>query len=152
LRWNFHPAVVFAGTSGTMFLGYTLAVLSVLGTAKVAVALLVLGVPIIDTFWIIVRRLATGRTPFSPDRGHFHHRLLDLGLSHTQAVLLIYAICGGLAILSLLLSGTDQVYAFLGLFVVGGIALFALARRTLVAQELRPESYDDATDVLDEPV
>jgi UDP-GlcNAc:undecaprenyl-phosphate GlcNAc-1-phosphate transferase len=152
LRWNFHPAVVFAGTSGTMFLGYTLAVLSVLGTAKVAVALLVLGVPIIDTFWIIVRRLATGRTPFSPDRGHFHHRLLDLGLSHTQAVLLIYAICGGLAILSLLLSGTGQVYAFLGLFVVGGIALFALARRTLVAQELRPESYDDATDVLDEPV
>jgi hypothetical protein len=75
-----------------------------------------------------------------------------MGLSHTQAVLLIYAICGGLAILSLLLSGTGQVYAFLGLFVVGGIALFVLARRTLVAQELRPESYDEATDVLDEPV
>jgi UDP-GlcNAc:undecaprenyl-phosphate GlcNAc-1-phosphate transferase len=144
LRWNFHPAVVFAGTSGTMFLGYCLAVLSVLGTAKVAVALLVLGVPIIDTFWIIVRRLATGRTPFSPDRGHLHHRLLDLGLSHTQAVLLIYAICIGLAVLSLLLSGTGQVYAFLGLFVVGGVVLFVLARRTLVAEELRPESYEEA--------
>jgi UDP-GlcNAc:undecaprenyl-phosphate GlcNAc-1-phosphate transferase len=142
LRWNFHPAVVFAGTSGTMFLGYALAVLSVLGTAKVAVALLVLGVPIIDTFWIIVRRLATGRTPFSPDRGHLHHRLLDLGLTHTQAVLLIYGICIGLAALSLLLSGTGQVYAFLGLFVVGGIALFVLARRSLIAEELRPESYE----------
>ena len=56
LRWNFHPASIFAGTSGVQFVGYTLAVLSILGTAKVAVALLVLGVPIIDTFWIIVRR------------------------------------------------------------------------------------------------
>ena len=60
LRWNFHPASIFTGTSGVMFVGYTLAVLSILGTAKVAVALLVLGVPIIDTFWIIVRRLAAG--------------------------------------------------------------------------------------------
>ena len=81
LRWNFHPASIFIGTSGVMFVGYTLAVLSILGTAKVAVALLVLGVPIIDTFWIIVRRLATGHSPFTPDRGHIHHRLLDLGLS-----------------------------------------------------------------------
>ena len=83
LRWNFHPASIFIGTSGVMFVGYTLAVLSILGTAKVAVALLVLGVPIIDTFWIIVRRLATGHSPFTPDRGHIHHRLLDLGLSAT---------------------------------------------------------------------
>ena len=60
LRWNFHPATIFAGTSGVMFLGYTLALLSILGTAKVAVAMLVLGVPIIDAFWIIVRRLASG--------------------------------------------------------------------------------------------
>ena len=80
-----------------MFVGYTLAVLSILGTAKVAVALLVLGVPIIDAFWIIVRRLVQRRSPFSPDRGHLHHRLLDLGLSHRQTVLLIYAICIGLA-------------------------------------------------------
>ncbi len=58
LRWNFHPAAIFAGTSGVMFVGYTLAVLAILGTAKVAVAMLVLGVPIIDTFWIIVRRPA----------------------------------------------------------------------------------------------
>ena len=87
LRWNFHPATIFAGTSGVQFVGYTLAVLAILGTAKVAVALLVLGVPIIDTFWIIVRRLSEGRSPFSPDRGHIHHRLLDLGLSHRQTVL-----------------------------------------------------------------
>jgi UDP-GlcNAc:undecaprenyl-phosphate GlcNAc-1-phosphate transferase len=128
LRWNFHPAAVFIGTSGVMFVGYTLAILAVLGTAKVAVALLVLGVPIIDTFWIIVRRLATGRSPFTPDRGHIHHRLLDLGLSHRQTVLVIYGICIVLAVMSFVLSGTGQVYAFLGLVVAFGLGLFFLTR------------------------
>jgi UDP-GlcNAc:undecaprenyl-phosphate GlcNAc-1-phosphate transferase len=146
LRWNFHPATVFAGTSGVMFLGFSLALLSIVGSAKVAVALLVLGVPIIDTFWIIVRRVATGRTPFSADRGHIHHRLLDLGLSHTQAVLVIYAMCVGLALLTFVLSGSGQLYAFLGLFVATGVALFVLARRDLVAEELRASSYEDPGD------
>jgi UDP-GlcNAc:undecaprenyl-phosphate GlcNAc-1-phosphate transferase len=128
LRWNFHPASIFIGTSGVMFVGYTLAILSILGTAKVAVALLVLGVPIIDTFWIIVRRLATGHSPFTPDRGHIHHRLLDLGLTQSQTVLVIYALCIGLAVLSLVLSGTGQLYAFLGLAVAFGLGLFLVAR------------------------
>ena len=128
LRWNFHPATIFAGTSGVMFLGYTLAVLSILGTAKVAVALLVLGVPIIDAFWIIVRRVAGGRSPFSPDRGHLHHRLLDVGLSHRQTVLLIYGICIALAVLAMFLSGLTQVYAFIGVFMASGFILFILAR------------------------
>jgi UDP-GlcNAc:undecaprenyl-phosphate/decaprenyl-phosphate GlcNAc-1-phosphate transferase len=128
LRWNFHPASIFIGTSGVMFVGYTLAVLAILGSAKVAVALLVLGVPVIDTFWIIVRRLATGHSPFTPDRGHIHHRLLDLGLTHGQTVLVIYAICIGLAVLSFVLSGTGQFYAFLGLAVAFGLGLFLLTR------------------------
>jgi UDP-GlcNAc:undecaprenyl-phosphate GlcNAc-1-phosphate transferase len=128
LRWNFHPASIFIGTSGVMFVGYTLAQLSILGSGKVAVALLVLGVPIIDTFYIIVRRLSKGRSPFSADRRHIHHRLLDLGLSHTQTVLLIYAICAGLGTLSLLLSGTGQLYAFLGAFLVFGLVILLLDR------------------------
>ena len=128
LRWNFHPATIFAGTSGVMFLGYTLALLSILGTAKVAVAMLVLGVPIIDAFWIIVRRLADRRSPFSPDRGHLHHRLLDVGLSHRQTVLLIYGICVGLAVMALFLTGATQLYAFMGVFVASGFVLFILAR------------------------
>jgi UDP-GlcNAc:undecaprenyl-phosphate GlcNAc-1-phosphate transferase len=128
LRWNFHPAAIFVGTSGVMFIGYTLALLSILGTAKVAVAMLVLGVPIIDAFWIIVRRLAQGRSPFSPDRGHLHHRLLDVGLSHRQTVLLIYGICVGLALLAMLLTGVTQLYAFAGVFVASGFILFILAR------------------------
>jgi len=140
LRWNFHPATIFTGTSGVMFLGYTLAVLSILGTAKVAVAMLVLGVPIIDAFWIIVRRLAQGRSPFSPDRGHLHHRLLDVGLSHRQTVLLIYGICVGLGLLSLLLSGTTQLYAFIGVFFASGFVLFILARGGLETDE--PFDYE----------
>lgn len=142
LRWNFHPATVFVGTSGVMFVGYTLALLAILGTAKVAVALLVLGVPIIDTFWIIVRRIGSGRSPFTPDRGHIHHRLLDLGLSHRQAVLLIYAICVVLAVLTFALSGTGQLYAFISIVIGSGLALFVLTRRSLVAEELEAESYE----------
>ena len=93
LRWNFYPAVIFQGTAGVMFLGYVLGVLAILGSAKIIVALLVLAVPIIDTFWVIVRRLSAGRSPFTPDRGHIHHRLLDLGLSHRSTVLVIYLVC-----------------------------------------------------------
>ena len=128
LRWNLHPASIFLGTSGVMMIGYALALLAILGSAKVAVALLVLGVPVIDTFWIIVRRLSEGRSPFSPDRGHIHHRLLDLGLSHGQTVLVIYAVCVALAVLSLVLSGTGQMYAFLGVFVIFGLGLYLLSR------------------------
>jgi UDP-GlcNAc:undecaprenyl-phosphate GlcNAc-1-phosphate transferase len=128
LRWNFHPATVFVGTSGVMFIGYTLAVLSILGSAKVAVALLVLGVPIIDAFWIIVRRLAQRRSPFSPDRGHLHHRLLDVGLSHRGTVVLIYVICAVLGSMSLLLSGANQVLAFAAVFVLIGVFLYVIAR------------------------
>jgi UDP-GlcNAc:undecaprenyl-phosphate GlcNAc-1-phosphate transferase len=150
LRWNFHPASIFAGTSGTMVVGYSLAVLSILGTAKVAVALLVLGVPIIDTFWIIVRRLAARRPPFSPDRGHIHHRLLDLGLSHRGTVLLIYAVCILLAVLSLSLSNTGQLYAFLGLVLLFGLVLFAIERlgggAREIDEDLCRDSYDEGED------
>jgi len=143
LRWNFHPASIFVGTSGVMFVGYTLAVLSILGTAKVAVALLVLGVPIIDTFWIIVRRLSNRRSPFTPDRGHVHHRLLDLGLSHTQTVLLIYGITAALAAMTFLLSGAGQVYAFLGVVVGSGLILFVLTERETVEDDLEADTYAD---------
>ena len=96
--------------------------LSILGSAKVAVALLVLGVPIIDTFWIIVGRLTQGGSPFTPDRSHIHHRLLDLGLSHRDTVLVIYAICAVLGVLSLLVSAMTQAYAFISVFILSGPA------------------------------
>jgi UDP-GlcNAc:undecaprenyl-phosphate/decaprenyl-phosphate GlcNAc-1-phosphate transferase len=129
LRWNFYPAVIFQGTAGVMFLGYVLGVLAILGSAKIIVALLVLAVPIIDTFWVIVRRLSSGRSPFTPDRGHIHHRLLDLGLSHRTTVVLIYAVCAILGVMSLFVSTATGVLAFMGALVVLGIVAFALRRR-----------------------
>jgi UDP-GlcNAc:undecaprenyl-phosphate/decaprenyl-phosphate GlcNAc-1-phosphate transferase len=88
LPYNLHPARIFMGDSGAMFLGFTLAVLSVIGGAKVAAALLVLGIPILDAAYIIVYRLSRGRSPLSADRGHLHHRLFDIGFSQRQIVLL----------------------------------------------------------------
>ena len=143
LPWNFHPARVFIGTTGVFMVGYALAVLSILGTAKVAVALLVLGVPIIDTFWIITRRLAARRSPFTPDRGHIHHRLLDLGLTHRGAVLLIYGICAALAAASLLLTGSGPLYAFMGIVVGFGLVLYLLTRRAGIQDALAASSYPD---------
>ena len=143
LRWNFHPARIFTGTTGVQFVGYTLAILSVLGSAKVAVALLVLGVPIIDTFWIIVGRLSQRRSPFSPDRSHIHHRLLDLGLSHRDTVLVIYAICAALGVLALLVSKVTQAYAFISVFILSGLILFGPTRGTFArADELEADSYE----------
>ncbi len=143
LRWNFYPATIFTGTSGVQFVGYTLAVLSILGTGKVAVALLVLGVPIIDTFWIIVRRVIDRRSPFSPDRSHIHHRLLDLGLSHRQTVLVIYGICASLGLIAMLLSQVTQLYAFLGVFLLSGLVLFVPTRGAFRRpEELEAEAYE----------
>jgi len=128
LRWNFYPAVIFQGTAGVMFLGYTLGVLAILGSAKVVVAMLVLAVPIVDTFWVIVRRLSARRSPFSPDRGHIHHLLLDMGLSHRTTVLLIYVVCATLGLMSLFVSSTTGVIAFVGALVVLGVVAFVLRR------------------------
>ncbi len=143
LRWNFHPAKIFSGTSGVQFVGFTLAVLSILGSAKVAVALLVLGVPIIDTFWIIVGRLSQRRSPFAPDRSHIHHRLLDLGLSHRDTVLVIYGICIALSLVAMLVAEVTQLYAFLGVFIVSGLILFGPTRGAFARpEELEAESYE----------
>jgi UDP-GlcNAc:undecaprenyl-phosphate GlcNAc-1-phosphate transferase len=150
LPYNFHPARVFIGTAGVFTVGYALAALSVLGTAKVALALLVLGVPIIDTFWIIIRRVSAGRSPFSADRGHFHHRLLDLGLSHRQAVVLIYLLGGALALAGFLLSGRGQISFFLLVVIGGGLLLFLLTRRAAGALERTSYPLEDEPEVLEE--
>lgn len=144
LPWNFHPARVFIGTTGVMAVGYALAVLSIMGTAKVAVALLVLGVPIIDTFWIITRRLLSRRSPFEPDRGHFHHRLLDLGLSHRGVVLLIYALTAVLAVMAIALAGgSGPLYAFMAVVVGSGLVLLLVTYRSGAEQALEAASYED---------
>jgi len=98
-------------------------------------------VPIIDTFWIIIRRVSSGRSPFSADRGHFHHRLLDLGLSHRQAVLVIYGVCIILALAGLFLSGRGQISVFMIVVIVGGVLLYLLTWRA--GESLDRSAYTD---------
>jgi UDP-GlcNAc:undecaprenyl-phosphate GlcNAc-1-phosphate transferase len=101
LFFNFNPARIFMGDSGSYFLGYVLASLSLTGAlqqkASTAVSLLVpmiaLGLPIFDTLLAMLRRFLERRSMFSADRGHIHHRLLDLGLTHRRAVIVLYGVC-----------------------------------------------------------
>jgi UDP-GlcNAc:undecaprenyl-phosphate GlcNAc-1-phosphate transferase len=92
LPYNFYPARIFMGDSGAYFLGLTLAMLAIYSGAKLATAVLVLGFPIMDAVWSAIRRLMSGNSPFKADRRHFHHMLLDSGMSQRQAVLTMYAI------------------------------------------------------------
>lgn len=98
LRYNFNPATIFMGDTGSLLIGLNFAGWSVVGVLKttvslaLAVPLLIMAVPILDTAFAIVRRTISGRPIFSPDKGHLHHRLLATGLSQKQAVCIIYAI------------------------------------------------------------
>lgn len=124
LPFNFFPAKIFLGSAGANVLGLALGVLSIIGGAKVATALLVLGIPILDVAWQIFSRLRAHRSPFAADRGHLHHLLLDLGLSQRAIVVVYYtftAIFGSLALI--LPSG---VYKLIALVVIGVGALLLL--------------------------
>ncbi|MCS7191561.1 MAG: undecaprenyl/decaprenyl-phosphate alpha-N-acetylglucosaminyl 1-phosphate transferase [Armatimonadetes bacterium] len=110
LPYNFHPAKVFMGDTGAMTLGYLFATFSILGAVKSFAALsvlfmtsLVLAYPLIDTTFAILRRWLTGRSIFSADRGHLHHKLIDSGLDQRQAVLTLYALTLIFCLLALLL-------------------------------------------------
>jgi len=109
LPYNFNPAKIFMGDTGSTFLGYILAVLSIEGTMKsvttlaLAIPILVLGLPIFDTLFAILRRIANGRPIGEGDRGHIHHRLIDMGLSHKMSVVILYIISGALGLLSIVL-------------------------------------------------
>ena len=130
LPFNFYPAKVFMGTSGAIFLGFALGTLAIIGGAKMATALLVLGVPILDVAWQIVNRLRLGRSPFFGDRGHLHHRLLDLGFSQRRVVLLFYLLCATFGALALILgSGLQKLLVLLGMGVAALVVLVLLARR-----------------------
>jgi UDP-GlcNAc:undecaprenyl-phosphate GlcNAc-1-phosphate transferase len=99
LLFNYNPASIFMGDSGSMFLGYVLATTSILGnsiksstTVAIFVPLIALGLPIIDTLFAMVRRFLERRPIFAPDRGHIHHRLLAMGINHRRAVLILYGL------------------------------------------------------------
>lgn len=121
LPYNLNPAKIFMGDTGSTFLGFILSVVSIQGLFKFytiisfAVPFLMLGLPIFDTCFAILRRLAKGQSPMAPDRGHIHHRLIDMGFSQKQAVATLYIVSAilGLSAVVLTTSGTQKAMMFL---------------------------------------
>ncbi len=130
LYYNFNPARIFMGDSGSMFLGYMLAGISIIGAVKCAatialiVPILALGLPILDTAFAIVRRYRGGVPIFKPDKGHLHHRLLDLGFTQRQAVLLMYVISALLGLSAVALTEVSPQFAILIVGLVVAAVLF----------------------------
>ena len=129
LYYNFNPARIFMGDSGSMFLGFMLAGISVIGAVKSAatialiVPILALGLPILDTTFAIVRRYRGGVPIFKPDKGHLHHRLLDLGFTQRQAVLLMYVISALLGLSAVALTEVSNQLAIIIVCVVVVVVL-----------------------------
>ncbi len=137
LVYNFPPARIFMGDSGAEFLGYALAVSAIIGGAKLATVLLVLGVPILDVAWLIISRLMLRRSPAHGGRDHLHHRLLDLGFSPRQILLFFYTLSASFGLLGI--SGADQRIKLLALTLLGMVTVGVLAyvaRRTRMQQRL----------------
>lgn len=131
LYFNFHPAKIFMGDSGALFLGFSLALLSLLGFKQVAIVsfltpLILIGVPLSDTMFAIVRRWMQKKPIFSPDKGHLHHCLRELGFSHRQTVLIIYAIAAFFGILAVIQSSAAMYNANWVTFVVICVMVFFL--------------------------
>ncbi|WP_138495838.1 MraY family glycosyltransferase [Paenibacillus pinistramenti] len=131
LYFNFHPAKIFMGDSGALFLGFSLALLSLLGFKQVAIVsfltpLILIGVPLSDTMFAIVRRWMQKKPIFSPDKGHLHHCLRELGFSHRQTVLIIYGIAAFFGVLAIIQSSAALYSANWVTFVVICIMAFFL--------------------------
>ncbi len=140
LPYNRNPARMFMGDTGSTFLGYVLATVSIQGLFKYyavvsfAVPFLILGLPMFDTLFAIVRRLAHGQNPMAPDRGHIHHRLIDMGLSQKQAVAALYVISSILGLSAVVLTSSGAVKAMLFLLALA-VAAF-LASRVIFRRDI----------------
>lgn len=112
LPYNRNPAKIFMGDTGALFLGYTLSIISVEGMLKTHMAisillpLVIFALPLADTLFAVLRRLLTGKNPFSADRGHIHHRLIDMGFTQKETVKILYSICGILGMVAVSMCGT----------------------------------------------
>jgi UDP-GlcNAc:undecaprenyl-phosphate GlcNAc-1-phosphate transferase len=135
LPYNFYPAKIFMGDSGALFLGLVLAMLSIYSGAKIATALLVLGLPILDAMWAVTRRLWQRRSPFKADRGHFHHLLIDVGLSQRQAVLTLYAVSATFGLIALFSSTFAKFVAFIILVLMMAMAIYILVSLSVRRQQ-----------------
>lgn len=132
IPYNMNPAKIFMGDTGATFLGYILATLSVTGLFKLyaiisfAVPFLILGVPIFDICFAFLRRIAKGQNPMTADRGHVHHRLIDMGFSQKQSVAIAYMLTAILGLAAVLLTSSGELRALIligAVFVVGAIGV-----------------------------
>lgn len=117
---NFYPARIIMG-GGATFLGYTLGALAIIGGAKMATILLVMGLPLLDSVWQVVTRIRQGRSPFVGDRGHLHFRLIDMGISQRQIVIGYYIFCTFFGFLTLVTA--SRLFKFIALGVLGLIVV-----------------------------
>jgi UDP-N-acetylmuramyl pentapeptide phosphotransferase/UDP-N-acetylglucosamine-1-phosphate transferase len=128
LPYNLHPARVFMGTSGSMFLGYALAVLAIMGGAKLATTIMVLGVPIVDTALVVARRSLAGRSPFKGgDGAHLPHQMLAIGLPQPTIAFILYGFCLILGFFALGLTAIQKLYAFGAVALILGVAVVIIA-------------------------
>lgn len=134
LRFNTYPARIFMGDTGSQFLGFSVGILAIALTQEPhaqfspSLPLLLLGLPILDTAMVMGQRIAQGRSPFSPDKNHIHHKLLAIGFDHYEAVFLIYVVQAGLVIAAYLLQAKPDgiILAFYGLFCMSVLAMFRI--------------------------
>jgi UDP-GlcNAc:undecaprenyl-phosphate GlcNAc-1-phosphate transferase len=128
LPYNFNPAKLFMGDTGSQLLGFVLATCSVMGMFKYyavvtfIVPVLALAIPLSDTVFAFFRRLFHGQSPFKADRGHFHHKLLDMGLSQKQAVAVLYSVSAILGLAAVVLASNGVM-----LRIILGVAAFGIA-------------------------
>lgn len=134
LFFNFNPAKIFMGDSGSQFLGYILAVFAIISGAKMATAFLVLGFPILDGLWVILRRIKERRSPFYPDKNHLHHRLLRAGFSIREAVLFLYVLSIAFGVVGILSTTYGKLVALIVLvavMVIIALILLSLERKNV---------------------
>lgn len=129
LPWHIFPQKIMPGYGGATLAGLLLAVLSILSTTKVGTLIVVLGVPLVDTGYTIVRRIIAKRSPVWGDRGHLHHRLLDAGWSKPKIAGFYWAITGALGLIAINLNTPSKFYTIVGVAVaVGGLILWLTYR------------------------
>lgn len=134
LPYNKNPAKIFIGDTGATFLGFTLSIISIQGLFKYyavisfAVPFLIMGLPILDATMAIIRRICEGKSPFSADRSHLHHKLIDLGLNQRQAVAALYSVSAVLGIVAVVSSiagsRTSWIFFFAGVIIIFFIYIF----------------------------
>jgi len=129
LPWHIFPQKIMPGYGGSTLAGYLLAVLSILSTTKVGALMVVLGVPLIDTGYTIVRRIISGKSPVWGDTGHLHHRLLSAGLTKMQVAYFYWGVTAFLGLLALNLNTASKLYTMVGVALgIGGLIIWLTYR------------------------